>query len=69
MPPMPNRLARTIKQFRRQRGLTQDALAKKAGLALAYIGRMEISRHNDPKVSTLRKLAKALKVKMWELME
>jgi transcriptional regulator with XRE-family HTH domain len=57
-----------IKQLREKSGITQEALAKKAGLSLGYIGRLEIGRH-DPSLSTLIKLAKALKVKPGELLE
>ena len=57
-----------IKELREARGLTQGKLAEKAGLSLGYIARLEIGRH-DPSVSTLVKLAKALKVKVGELLE
>jgi len=35
---------------------------------LSYIGRLEIGRH-DPQLSTLKKLAKALKVPIAELVQ
>jgi transcriptional regulator with XRE-family HTH domain len=54
-------LATTIKRLRKRRGLTQQALAVRAGLTLGYIARLEIGMH-DPRLSTLRKLAKALGV-------
>jgi len=57
-----------LKKYREDRGLTQEALAKKAGLSRAYIARLEIGRHN-PTLSTLEKLAKALKVKVGKLLE
>jgi putative transcriptional regulator len=57
-----------IKQLRAERGWSQVALAAKAGLARAYIARLEIGRH-DPSLSTLVKLAKALKVTVGELVE
>jgi len=43
-------------------------LARKVGLSLGYIGRLEMGRH-DPPVSTLRKLAKALGVPVAALLE
>jgi len=55
------RLAMRIKQLRKRCGLTQEALARSARVSLAYIGRLETG-HHDPKLSTLRKLAKALGV-------
>lgn len=57
-----------LKTLRADRGLSQEALAKKTGLARAYIARLEIGRH-DPSLSTLVKIAKALKVTVGELVE
>ena len=59
-------LARRLKALRKEKGLTQAALAKRAGVTLSYIGRLEIGRH-DPQLSTLQKLAKALGVSLPEL--
>jgi transcriptional regulator with XRE-family HTH domain len=61
-------LARRLKQLRAKKGLTQLQLANRAGLALAYIGRLETGRY-DPQLSTLKKLAKALKVRVRDLVE
>lgn len=60
------RLAMKLKQQRKARGLTQGELAAKVGLSLGYIARLEIGMH-DPPLSTLAKLAKALKVTVGEL--
>jgi transcriptional regulator with XRE-family HTH domain len=60
-------LAAKIKQLRMTRRMTQGSLAKKAGLSLGYVARLEISRH-DPSLSTLIKLARALKVKVGALL-
>lgn len=62
------RLAKRLKQLRAERGLTQAVLAKRAGVTLSYIGRLEIGKH-DPQLSSLRKLAKALKVTVGELVQ
>jgi transcriptional regulator with XRE-family HTH domain len=61
-------LAHRIKSLRAERGLTQAQLAKRAGLTLAYIGRLETG-HYDPQLSTLKKLARALRVKPVKLLE
>ena len=61
-------LAQRLKQLRAEKGLTQAALARRAGVTLSYIGRLEIGRH-DPQLSTLQKLAKALRVTMAELVK
>ena len=62
------RLAMKLKQCRKARGLTQGELAAKVGLSLGYVARLEIGMH-DPPLSTLAKLAKALKVTVAELVQ
>jgi transcriptional regulator with XRE-family HTH domain len=61
-------LAKRLKQLRAKKGLTQLMLAKKAGLTLAYIGRLETG-HYDPQLSTLRKLSRVLGVSISDLVE
>ena len=68
MPPIGKRLAMRLKHLRKQRGLTQAQLAKKMGLSHGYLARLDIGMH-DPPLSTLAKLAKALKVPVAELVE
>lgn len=46
--------------------MTQAALAQKTKLSLGYVARLEQGRH-DPPLSTVAKLAKALKVAVAEL--
>jgi transcriptional regulator with XRE-family HTH domain len=50
------------------RSMTQATLAKKVGVSRAYLARLEMGRH-DPPLSRLRKLAKALKVPLIELVK
>ena len=57
-----------LKQLRANRGITQEALAKKAGLSRVYVARLETGKQ-DPTLTTLTKLAKALKVKVGRLLE
>ncbi len=57
-----------LKALRRKQGLTQTALAKKAGISREYLARLEIGKQ-DPTLATLTKLAKALKVKVVELLQ
>jgi transcriptional regulator with XRE-family HTH domain len=64
----PERFAMRLKQLRESRGMTQEALAAKAGVSRAYLARLEMGRH-DPPLSRLRKLAKALGVKAARLIE
>jgi len=58
--------ARRLKQLRRQRGLTQAALAYKLKFSLSYVARIEQGLH-DPPLSTLEKIAKALGVPLSKL--
>ncbi len=48
--------------------MTQADLAQKTKLSLSYVARLEQGRH-DPPLSTLAKLAKALKVSVAELLK
>lgn len=62
------RFVMRLKKLRADREMTQEALAKKAGIARTYLARLELGQQ-DPTLGTLRKLAKALKVKVGELVE
>lgn len=57
-----------LKQLRAARDMSQADLADKSGVSREYIARLETG-HHDPSLSTLVKLAKALKVKPGELLE
>lgn len=59
-------LSMRLKRLRDKQGLTQEQLAKRSGLSLGYVARLEIGMH-DPSLSTLAKLAKALKTTVAEL--
>jgi transcriptional regulator with XRE-family HTH domain len=69
----PKRLGMRIKEVRQAKGLTQAALAKKAGIHPIYLAQIEGSAKNPPirtpSVPMLERLAKALKVKVGELLE
>jgi transcriptional regulator with XRE-family HTH domain len=62
------RMAKRLKMLRRRRGLSQAALAAKAGLSRTYLARLETVRQ-DPTLSTLVKLARALRVPVTRLLE
>jgi transcriptional regulator with XRE-family HTH domain len=62
------RLAMRVKRLRKARKLTQEALAKRSGVSHGYLARLEIGMH-DPSLTTLAKLAKALKVKLADLLK
>jgi transcriptional regulator with XRE-family HTH domain len=54
-----SQIAQRLKDARSEAGLTQEALARDAGLSLPTVQRSEVGRH-EPSVSTLRCLAAAL---------
>ena len=46
--------------MRKAKNLTQEEVARRSGLATVTISKLEEGRNNDPKVSTVSKLARAL---------
>jgi putative transcriptional regulator len=54
--------------LRRERRLTQEQLAVKAGLTRGYLARLETGRH-EPTLTMLQRLAKALKVTVADLVK
>jgi transcriptional regulator with XRE-family HTH domain len=57
-----------LKKLRAARGMSQDALAKKADITREYVNKLEAGRY-DPTVSVVQRLAKALKVTVAELVQ
>jgi len=55
-----------LKTLRIRRALTQEELAERAGLSKNAVNRLEVGKA-EPRMSTLRKLAKALDVDPSEL--
>ena len=66
---MATRFRVRLKQLRQAQGLTQDALGKKVGVSYAYISMLESGAKTNPTIDTLKRLAKALKVTVGELVE
>ena len=64
----PERFTMRLRQLRRRRRMTQAALAERAGVTRAYLSRLEIGQH-DPPLSTILRLAKALRVKPGRLLD
>lgn len=58
-----------LTRLRKQRGLTLLALAKRIGTSEAYVHMLESGVRTNPSLRTLEKLAKALKVKVSQLVE
>jgi len=66
---MAKRLGAMLKKLRLKNGLTQEELGKKVGVSDAYITMLETGARKNPSLDLLKRLAKALKVKVAELVE
>lgn len=65
-----NIIAQNVKYYRKKRGLTQEVLANMSKISRRAVCTVENFRYEEKavNVSTLIRIAKALNVKMWELM-
>jgi transcriptional regulator with XRE-family HTH domain len=61
-------LKERLKEERRRAALTQGELAEKAGVGVNTIVRIETGEIKEPRVSTLRKLARALGLEARDLL-
>jgi transcriptional regulator with XRE-family HTH domain len=57
-----------LRTLREARGMTQEALAERARISRVYIAKLETERQ-DPRLSIVVKLARALKVKVGALVD
>ena len=64
----PRQLGQTIKRLRAKRGLTQAKLAESAGVSQPYLSQLEAGAKGRPAVQIVQKLAKALGVKIEDLL-
>lgn len=62
------RFVMRLKKLRAGRKMTQEVLAEKAGISRTYLARLELGQQ-DPTLTTLKHLAKALKATVGELVE
>jgi transcriptional regulator with XRE-family HTH domain len=53
-----------FKQLREAAGMSQEKLARKAGVSTSLIVQLESGRIDDPRVSTLRRVAEALGLRL-----
>lgn len=68
MSPTPKQMGRRIKTLREDRDMSRAQLAELAGISREYIRHLEAGR-SDPTVGTLQKIAKALGVKLEDLVK
>ena len=64
----PRQLGQAIKRLRTKQGLTQTQLAERAGVSQPYLSQLEAGAKEHPDVQIVQKLAKALGVKIDDLL-
>lgn len=62
------RLSERLREVRKDKKLTQQELAEKAGLHLTYVGHLELGKYH-PTVFVMWKIAKALNVSIENLIK
>ena len=62
------RVGRNLKKYRKEKGLSQEALALECGLHRTYVSGVERGVRN-PTVVVLEQLAKPLDLPTWRLLE
>lgn len=62
-------IGRRVKTARKRAQLSQDALARLAGISVSAVAQIEQGERTDPHYSTLRKLAEGLGMSVGELLE
>jgi transcriptional regulator with XRE-family HTH domain len=60
-------LAQNIKKLRNQRKLSQEELAKKAGVTYSTLIKLESGVNKNPTIKTIQQIAAALEVSLDEL--
>ena len=68
MSPTPKQMGAKIRKLREAEGMSQANLAKRARLTRVYVTRLEGGRQ-DPSLSTINALARALGVPVTELLQ
>lgn len=62
-------LSKNLKKLREKKGLSQDRLAKLADIANNTIIKIEQGENINPRLDTLKKIAKALEVSVDDLIQ
>ncbi len=63
------RLGSVLKGLRQAKGWTLEDLARRAKVTNAYISLLETGKKKNPSLAVLKRLAKALRVPVTELLE
>ena len=62
-------IAKNIKRYRNKLGISQDKLSKLASVTLHTLTKIEIGATPDPRIETLKKIAKALDISVNDLIK
>jgi len=62
-------IAKNIRQQRKKIGFSQDKLSKLAGVAYNTIVKIESGENSNPTIETLQKIAKALGIRVDDLLK
>jgi XRE family transcriptional regulator of biofilm formation len=65
----PKRLSTVLKMLRRERGMTQDEIGRRAKVTKPYLSQLETGVRKNPSLPVLKRLAKALGVPVAALLE
>ncbi len=62
-------IGKNIKKLREQREISQDRLSKLADISSNTVAKLELDDSSNPTIETLQKIAKALNVKVDDLIK
>lgn len=62
-------IGKNIKQYRQNKGLSQDKLSKLADLSLNTVVKIELDESPNPTIETIQRIAKALGVSVDDLLK
>jgi transcriptional regulator with XRE-family HTH domain len=62
-------IGKNIKQYRQDKGLSQDKLSKLADLSLNTVVKIELDESPNPTIETIQRIAKALGVSVDDLLK
>lgn len=64
-----NDIGKNIKKIREKTGISQDRLSKLADLSSNTVAKLELDNKPNPTIETLQKIARALNVKVDDLIK
>ena len=62
-------IGKNIKKLREQKGISQDRLSKLADISSNTVAKLELDDSPNPTIETLQKIAKALNVRVDDLIK